>query len=109
MWYLISAAELEQYLDEGRDIYLVDLREKRDYDAGHIRGAVNIPIHELVAWMGRLPMNALIVLYCYRGPRSLLAGRELVQRGFQVAEVCGGIQAYKGKYLVSGNGWYSGN
>ena len=42
MWYMISAAQLEQYLDENRWIYLVDMRDSDSCARSHIRGAVNI-------------------------------------------------------------------
>lgn len=100
MWFLISAAELEQYLDENRPIYLVDIRDRASYEQEHIRGAVNIPDEELMSRLAQLPTDRLIVLYCYHGPRSMQASRVLSRRGYQVADVCGGIQAYRGKYRV---------
>jgi len=103
MWFLISASDLEQYLDEGRDIYLVDMRDRDSFLREHIRGAVNIPADELPGQVWQLPPEQLIVLYCYHGPQSMLAARKLARRGYQVADVYGGIQAYRayrGKYLV---------
>ena len=99
MWYNISTAQLEQYLDENRWIYLVDMRDRSSYVQSHIRGAVNIPDEEFWGRVGELPTDRLIILYCYRGPRSMLAARQLARYGFQVADICGGIEAYRGKYL----------
>lgn len=98
MWFLISAAELECYLDECRDIYLVDLRDRISYEESHIRGAVNIPYEELQQRMPELPLQRLIILYCYHGPNSMLAARMLAGCGYQAADVVGGICAYRGKY-----------
>lgn len=100
MWFLIGAAELEQYLDEGRNICLVDIRDRKSFERRHIRGAINIPSEELMDREGELPTDRLIVLYCYRGPHSMLAARTLSGYGYQVADVYGGIEAYRGKYLV---------
>lgn len=100
MWFLISAGELEQYLDEGRDIVLVDIRDRDAYEKRHIRGAVNIPAKELPDRMEELPRDRLIVLYCYRGPHSMLAARQLSAYGYRVADVYGGIEYYRGKYLT---------
>lgn len=102
MWYLISVSDLEQYLDEDREIFLVDIRDWKSFRRGHIRGAVNIPEEEIQDRIGELPKNQLIVMYCYHGPQSMLASKELARAGYQVADVYGGIQAYGGKYLVSG-------
>lgn len=103
MWFLIGVSELERYLDERREMYLIDLRDRNSFRREHIRGAVNIPAEELPRRLRGLPQDRLIVLYCYHGPQSMLAGRELAKLGFETADVCGGIQAYRnyrGKYLV---------
>ena len=99
MWSLISPSELEQYLDERRPMVLVDLRDRASYQAGHIRGAVNIPYEEMAAQLYQLPPNVLVVLYCYHGPRSMLMARYLSDQGFTVADVYGGIDSYRGKYM----------
>lgn len=100
MWSLISPSELEQYLDENRDMILVDLRDRNSYQASHIQGAVNIPYEEMAAQLYQLPRNVLIVLYCYHGPRSMLMARYLAEQGFTVADVYGGLESYQGKYRV---------
>ena len=46
MWFVISVAQLEQYLDENRWFYLVDMRDRMSYAQAHIQGAVNIPDEE---------------------------------------------------------------
>ncbi len=101
MLFMISAAELEQYLDEGRAIFLVDLRDAEAYAAGHIRGAVNIPVDELPERLNELPWGKLIVLYCYHGPHSMRASRNLAALGYYVADVYGGFRAYRGKYIAT--------
>ena len=100
MWYLISAEELEQYLDQGAELFLVDMRSPADFEKSHIRGAVNIPVDELMERLEWLPHDKLIVLYCYHGPNSMLAARRLSGLGYRTADVYGGILAYRGKYLV---------
>lgn len=103
MWFLISASDLERYLDEGRDICLVDIRDEDSFLQEHIRGAVNVPAEKLPDLVRQLPPGQLIVLYCYHGPQSMLAARELARCGYRVADLYGGIQAYRsyrGKYLA---------
>ena len=102
MWDLISGAQLDEYLDQGKRLFLVDMRDARAYRRAHIRGAVNIPYGELQARIGELPQESLIVLYCYHGPNSMRAARWLASLGYETADVCGGIQAYRGKYLEWG-------
>ena len=101
MWYLISGAQLDEYLDQGITLFLVDMRDAKTYGRGHIRGAVNIPSGELKLRVAELPRDRLIVLYCYHGPNSMRAARWLASLGYEAADVYGGIQAYRGKYLES--------
>lgn len=99
MWDLVSGAQLDEYLDQGRKLFLVDMRDSRSYCRAHIRGAVNIPAEELRSRIRELPSDRLIVLYCYHGPNSMRAARWLASLGYEAADVYGGIQAYRGKYL----------
>ena len=100
MWDLISGAQLDEYLDQqGKPLFLVDMRDERAYRRAHIRGAVNIPYGELRDRVWELPQDRLIVLYCYHGPNSMRAARWLASLGYETADVYGGIQAYRGRYL----------
>ena len=60
------------------DLVLVDVRPEEEFDAGHIDGAVSIPIDELAERLGELPEGADVVAYC-RGPFCAYA-HEAVRR-----------------------------
>lgn len=98
MWSIISTTELEQHLDDGTELVLVDLRDPGDFTREHIKGAINIPYKELPVRYRELPTDRLIIFYCYRGPKGMLAARNLSRAGYRASNVCGGIQAYRGKY-----------
>lgn len=51
--------------------FLLDVREDYEFEAGHIKGAVNIPLHNLVAELNSLPKDKNIFVYCRSGHRSL--------------------------------------
>ena len=102
MWDLISGAQLDEYLDQGTDLFLVDMRDARSYRRAHIHGAVNIPSGELRSRIGELQRDRLIVLYCYHGPNSMRAARWLASLRYEAADVYGGIQAYRGRDLEWG-------
>lgn len=80
----ISAPDLSARLD-GNDAPLVlDVRTKREYEAGHVPGALNVPHTELPA---RLPdlsagKGEEIVVYCEVGGRADTAGDVLEEAGF---------------------------
>lgn len=98
MCFLMSAADLERCLDRKTDLVLVDLRSPECFAQGHIAGAINIPNEELPDRFRELPIGRLIIFYCYRGPKGLLAARNLSRAGYRAVNVCGGIAAYRGKY-----------
>ena len=62
----VTRAELVARLRKG-DIVLVDVRPEQEFEAGHIDGAVSIPIDELAERLTELPADAEVVAYC-RGP-----------------------------------------
>jgi rhodanese-related sulfurtransferase len=59
---------------QGGDVTVVDVRPVIEYEAGHIPGAVSIPIDELPTRIARLPRGRDIVAYC-RGPYCVMAPR----------------------------------
>jgi rhodanese-related sulfurtransferase len=42
----------------------IDVRPKSDYDLGHIKGAINIPLSELSNRWGDLPIKKTLITYC---------------------------------------------
>jgi rhodanese-related sulfurtransferase len=66
----IKAEELRQMVDKAADMVIVDVRDNASYDAGHIKGAINIYYDATADPMDRqmmlmaLPMEKLVVTYC---------------------------------------------
>jgi rhodanese-related sulfurtransferase len=66
----IKAEELRQMVDKKADIVIVDVRDSGSYEAGHIKGAINIYYDSTADPMDRqmmllaLPMEKLVVTYC---------------------------------------------
>ncbi|HTJ81484.1 MAG TPA: metalloregulator ArsR/SmtB family transcription factor [Polyangiaceae bacterium] len=56
------------------DVVIVDTRPTIEYDAGHIAGAISIPVGELKKRLGELPKRKEYVAYC-RGPYCVYADR----------------------------------
>lgn len=67
----VSRAELLERVRSG-DAVVVDLRPTEEYEAGHVAGAISIPLAELEAHLAELPADVEIVAYC-RGPYCALA------------------------------------
>ena len=71
----ISAGELRLRL-RNQDIILLDVRPYSEYLAGHLPGAVSIPIDELERRLNELPPDKTVVAYC-RGPYCVYADEAL--------------------------------
>ena len=67
----VSRAELLERVRSGEAV-VIDLRPGEEYEAGHIAGAISIPLAELEAHVAELPAGVEIVAYC-RGPYCALA------------------------------------
>jgi 3-mercaptopyruvate sulfurtransferase SseA len=59
----ISRSEAIKLVREKKAIF-VDVRSKESYDAGHIKGAISIPLSEVLGRLRDLPPNKFIVAYC---------------------------------------------
>ncbi|MDH4238351.1 MAG: MBL fold metallo-hydrolase [Phycisphaerae bacterium] len=91
----LSAEELYVMTTKGEEMILVDVRAPREYESGHIRGAVNIPVADLRTRYKELDKNKPIVLICSTGHRSSLGASILKQRRFKnVYNVAGGMTGY---------------
>ena len=72
----IDRDELERRLSDG-DVVLIDVRPGVEYDAGHIPGAVSLPIDQLDARAGELPDDQEVIAYC-RGPFCAYANQAVI-------------------------------
>jgi rhodanese-related sulfurtransferase len=67
----ITRDQLRKRLREG-DVVVLDVRPRVEYDAGHIRGALSVPVTELQARLDDIPVGTDVVAYC-RGPFCVYA------------------------------------
>jgi rhodanese-related sulfurtransferase/biotin operon repressor len=67
----VPAKELLERARKGL-VTVLDVRPPREFAAGHLPGAVNIPVHELEKRLGELPKRKEVVAYC-RGPYCLMS------------------------------------
>lgn len=89
----ISVEQVKEDLDKGKDFILLDVRTKEEYEEGHIKGAINIPLKNLAYEVeDEIPdQNQAIYLYCRSGVRVITAGHILHDLGYNEVYNMGGI------------------
>ena len=91
MFEQITAEAAKKLMDT--DCVILDVREREEYDAGHIPGAILLPYTEIDAKAKTtLPdKERLILVYCRSGRRSKIAAEALVKLGYTNVKEFGGI------------------
>jgi len=74
---------------------LLDVREIGEFEAGHVEGALNIPLTQLRDRVHELPKDQKIAVYCQVGQRAYYATRVLRLQGFDAHNLTGGFKTYK--------------
>lgn len=92
----ISAAELQTMMSAQNRWQLVDVREPYEYSAGHIDGALHIPLAELQTRSSELDRSIATIFVCRSGGRSAQACAWAGAQNFsQVLNLQGGMQAWQ--------------
>ena len=92
----VSARDVLHMRERGEDFAMIDVREDREWNLGHVPGAVHVARGTLEGRIeGAVPRERKVVLYCARGNRSALAADTMREMGYgDVASLAGGIQAW---------------
>jgi rhodanese-related sulfurtransferase len=102
----ITVNEAENLISKP-NTYLLDVRTPEEYQEAHLEGATLIPVGELESRLGELEAqkDKEVIVYCRSGSRSAKASEILSKKGYQVANVEGGITAWQsaGKPVVAGS------
>ena len=91
----ITAEEAKSMMDEQPDAVILDVREQDEYDAGHIPGAVLLPvstINEETAASAIPEKDTVVLVYCRSGNRSKTASQALADLGYTQIYEFGGIK-----------------
>lgn len=81
-----------------RKAQLIDVREAKEFDAGHIWGARNIPMSQIKQRKKELRKDMPIYFYCQTGSRSTRAAYLLYKDGYtELNDLKGGFKQWQGK------------
>lgn len=95
----LTPDEVREKLDE-EDVQVIDIRPADQYEAGHIPGAVNIPMHELPQRVDEFDWGDDVVVACPIGQSSVQAAKligsfEGVSEDADVRSMSGGYQEWE--------------
>jgi len=94
----VAGGELLRRVKSG-EVTVLDVRPSEEYRAGHVAGAVSIPLGELKARFKELPKNRAVVAYC-RGPYCVFAVEAvelLRKKGFKAHRIKEGVLDWKSR------------
>lgn len=86
-----SLSEIKSKIDDEAAV-LVDVREKREWDQGHVEGAIFLPLSKVQdglteAELMELPKDKVLYTHCVVGKRAVTAGNVLEKYGYKVRAV----------------------
>ncbi len=96
----VPARELLERARKGL-VTVLDVRPPEEFAAGHVPGAVNIPVHELEKRLAELPKRREVVAYC-RGPYCLMSYDAVVllrKKGFKARRLQDGLPEWRASGL----------
>jgi rhodanese-related sulfurtransferase len=76
------------------DAFLLDVREDDEWDAGHVPGALHIPLGELGARYTEIARDRPLFVICRSGHRSAQAAHALVGAGWDACNVSDGMRGW---------------
>jgi rhodanese-related sulfurtransferase len=102
----VGAAALMERLSDG-NVVVLDVRPEEEYRAGHIPGALSVPVDALEAALQALPKDKEIVAYC-RGPYCVFSDEAVTllrSRGYQARRLAEGLPDWRAKGLPVETTW----
>ena len=90
-----TPAEIQQRLQAGEDLLLVDVRQPQEIGIAALPDALVCPMSRAAEWIDRLPKEQPLVVFCHHGIRSMHVAIALNDRGYRnVTNMTGGIDLW---------------
>lgn len=94
----VTTLTQEEFIQGYRKAQLIDLREPKEFEAGHILGARNVPLTQLRTRYKEIRPDLPVYLYCQNTGRSARAALQLKKKGYsQLYQLQGGFKTWTGK------------
>ena len=92
----MTAQEVQEYMNNNKDVSIIDVRETEEVKAGKIPGAVNIPLGLIEFRLQDIDKSKEHIMVCRSGSRSGMATNILENHGFNVINMDGGMLDWDG-------------
>ncbi|GBG09451.1 sulfurtransferase [Paenibacillus agaridevorans] len=100
MYREMTTDELQEQLNQGVTLNLIDVREPDEWEEGHIGSARSIPLSQFQARAHEVhDVEGEVVFICRSGGRSGRVCEFLTLQGFDVVNVAGGMLAWQGEIV----------
>ncbi len=84
--------------DDWKKFFVIDARDKGQFDKGHIPGAIHIEWRQVLAKRNEIPKDKPVLIYCNQGTLSAQAGLALRLAGYENVRILqGGMSEWKAK------------
>lgn len=94
----ITATELAARLGTDEQPFVLDVRGPDEHEEWKIQSATNIPVDELAERLDEVPTDTEVIVHCAAGARSARAADILVEAGYDVTELTGGMGSWAEVY-----------
>lgn len=103
MAYTLGPMELKSMIDDNKNIVILDVRDKEDFDEAHVPNAVSMPRKEMDTRYEELSKDNLHIVYCYNQQchLGLCACRFLATKGIPCMHMDGGFKSWSDDFRFS--------
>lgn len=96
MYQSINMSDFYQ-MTKKSSLATIDVREKNEYESGHVKGSIHLPLSQLGEIYEILDKETKYYVICRTGSRSAMACDFLSEKGYTMVNVLGGMCAWKGQ------------
>ncbi len=83
-------------LDQKKGMMILDVRTYKEYEKGHVPGALHVPLSDIGDKIKKLKKDKELVVYCRSGNQSIWAIKRLMGMGYKnLSNLKGGYHAWK--------------
>lgn len=99
MYEEITPQAVERLIEGKSEVSIIDVREPWEFAEGHIPGAKNISVNELLSRLDEIDKTEDHIMVCHSGNRSGVASAILSAYGYAVKNMAGGMLEWNGRVV----------